>query len=141
MPAGRPTKYKHEFCEIALEVLGQGGSRAALAARLGISKSNLWAWEKEHPEFLNAIERGLTASEALWESPEWHPELHPTRWKMNMTNRFGWNGDKTESVLTGKNGGPIQTESKISLDVAPEVAARIAREFLLAEGLLDESGE
>lgn len=95
---GRPSAYQPEYCEIALEVLGAGGSRAALAARLDISKSNLCDWEKKYPEFSNALARGLARSEALWESPDFYPDLNALRWKMNMMNRFGWT-DKSESKV------------------------------------------
>ena len=132
MPAGRPSPYKPEFCAVALEVLGAGGSRAALAAKLDVAKATIWDWERAHPEFSDAVARGLSASESLWESPDWHPDLHPARWKMNMTNRFGWT-DRVENAHVGPGGGPIQTESKVSLD--PSFMADLARAFLTAESL------
>ena len=95
---GRPTKYREEMCEIALHVLGDGGSRAQLAATLEVGKDSLYAWERDYPDFSEAMARGLAMSEAKWESPDWHPEMHHQRWALNMKNRFGWT-DRVESKV------------------------------------------
>jgi hypothetical protein len=125
------------MCDVALEVLGAGGSRAALAAKLDVGKDSIYAWEKEYPEFSEAVLRGLAKSESLWESPDWCPDLHPRRWDLNMKNRFGWH-DKTEKAITGPNGGPIQTENRHVISTAPEALKRMAKEYLLGES--DDGG-
>ena len=58
MPAGRPTKYDPKFCDIAIEVMGQGFSKTALAGHLGVSRDTVLEWAKEHPKFSGAVKVG-----------------------------------------------------------------------------------
>jgi hypothetical protein len=64
---GRPSKYKPEYCEQALELGKAGKSKAQIAARLGVSRPTLDAWTEEHPEFLYAVNRARDLALAWWE--------------------------------------------------------------------------
>ena len=55
MPAGRPTKYDPSYCDTVIRMGAQGITKAGMALELGITKSTLWLWTKEHPEFSNAM--------------------------------------------------------------------------------------
>ncbi|MER2529740.1 MAG: helix-turn-helix domain-containing protein [Candidatus Competibacter denitrificans] len=97
---GRPPKYRKSMCETALVVLKAGRSKAALAAELDVSKETIYAWEKEHSEFSDAIARGLAAAEMVWEEQR-RDDVHPHIWSLTMKNRFKWT-DKQESTLVGE---------------------------------------
>ena len=54
-PVGRPTKYKPEFCERIISLMGEGLSLTAAAAELDIHRETAYAWEREIPEFSDAV--------------------------------------------------------------------------------------
>ena len=45
----------------------QGYSTTALAGHLGVSRSTLYLWMEEHPEFSDAVKEGMAASAIWWE--------------------------------------------------------------------------
>lgn len=57
MPAGRPTKYRPEYCDTVVELGIQGMTKAEMALKLDITKDTLYRWIKEHPEFSDAMKR------------------------------------------------------------------------------------
>jgi len=122
-PPWRESKYQDGMPETAYEVLAAGGSITKVAATLGVARSTVHEWMKQHPDFSDAIEAGLAVSESLWEDPSFCPDYHPIRWKLNMARRFGWT-EKSETALTGANGGPI--EYRNVQDMSDDELARIA---------------
>ena len=67
MPAGRPTKYKPEFCDVVIECGRAGMGKAEMAAELQIAYSNFDIWQHEHPEFQEAVKEAVRQSQAWWE--------------------------------------------------------------------------
>jgi len=63
---GRPTKYRKEYCQIAINLGKEGKGRAHLASTLGVSVSSLREWEQEYEEFSTAMDLNYTHSEAWW---------------------------------------------------------------------------
>ena len=108
MPAGRPTKYKKEYCQQVVDFMAQGYSKEATAAHINIAKDTFYAWEKKHAEFSDAIKEGEQKSRLWWEKIGMGgmvgkvPGFNATTWIFNMKNRHGW-VDKKE--ITGKDGG------------------------------------
>ena len=103
MPGGRPTKYRQEMCNQAIEFMSKGFSKAETSAELGISRETFNQWEKSNAEFSDAIKEGENQS-ALWWSKMGMagmtgkiPGFNATVWIFNMKNRHGW-ADKTENV-------------------------------------------
>lgn len=94
MPAGRPTKYKPEFCETVIECGEQGMGRAEMARELGIDRATLADWVSSKPEFSRAVKEALDASQAWWErkgrSATFGGEdgFNATSFIFNMKNRF-----------------------------------------------------
>jgi len=101
---GRPSAYKPEYCEKAIEVLKRGFSKDAVAGHIGVTKKTLYNWMKTHKEFLHAIKEGEEYSRMFWE--ELGIEMvtagqgNATVWIFNMKNRFGWR-DKKELGVEG----------------------------------------
>lgn len=55
MPAGRPTDYKPEFAQEALEQCVQGATDQELADYFGVSIRSLYRWKNTQPEFRQAL--------------------------------------------------------------------------------------
>jgi hypothetical protein len=64
---GRPTKYKPEYCEKAVEIMSEGYSIAGLAGKLRIDTDTIYEWAKVHPEFSDALKRARRAAACWWE--------------------------------------------------------------------------
>lgn len=58
MPRGRPTKYRPEFCQQIVDLMGEGLSLTAAAAELGITRECAYQWAYTKPEFRQALELG-----------------------------------------------------------------------------------
>ncbi len=65
--AGRPTKYKPEYCEMLVEHMSQGASATSFAAEIDIARSTINEWADAHPEFSEAVKRGKAKCAAWWE--------------------------------------------------------------------------
>lgn len=61
-PVGRPTKYKPELCKQIEDDLANGYSKEGACGGIGITKETMYQWIKKHPEFSDAIERGVLKS-------------------------------------------------------------------------------
>ncbi len=99
---GEARLYAEWMCVVAYEVMTEGRTQAAVAARLDVTQQCISKWQDEHPEFKEAMERGKAVAEDLWAEERWK-EMHPTVWKAQMANRFGWR-DKNDSVTSGNIG-------------------------------------
>ena len=98
-PGGRPTDYDPAFCDIAIEFLRKGKSRIQLCEKLDIAKSTMQLWEKIHPEFSAALEKGITFSESKWhtrgESNLKNNKYNTKMYELQMRNRYGWDKQKS----------------------------------------------
>jgi len=105
MPAGRPTKYKPEYCQKVEDLMYEGASIEEVAWTLRISKQTLYDWKEAHPEFLDAIKTGVENSKGWWKfqgrSNLKDKDFSSTLWYMNMKNRFGW-ADKQDLTSKGE---------------------------------------
>jgi hypothetical protein len=68
MPAGRPTRYKKEYCDQVIQFMAEGLSFEAFAGELGVSKECLYRWCDVHPEFMLAKKKGQAKSRKFYES-------------------------------------------------------------------------
>lgn len=66
-PIGRPSKYDPAYCNQIVEHMAQGASMASFAAEIDVARSTLNVWADEHPEFLEAINKGKAKCAAWWE--------------------------------------------------------------------------
>lgn len=67
MPAGRPTKYREEYCEAVVEHMKDGASLTSFAAEIGVCRATITLWMNDYPQFLAAATRGKAACAAWWE--------------------------------------------------------------------------
>jgi hypothetical protein len=64
---GRPTKYRAEIGEQIADAMAEGLSLEAAAAACGVSPRVVFNWQRRHPAFLQAVERGRAQSLLFWE--------------------------------------------------------------------------
>jgi transposase len=67
LPFGRPTKYKPEYCQVALDMLSKGHSLYAVAAECDVSIDTIYEWQSVHQDFSDSIKRGQAKSAVWWE--------------------------------------------------------------------------
>ena len=118
MPGGRPTDYLPEYCERVIELGREGMSVVEMAAEIGVHRETLEEnWPTAHPEFSEAFTHARQLSQAWWERqgrvnlllPPGAGTFNASVWSRSMAARFpkDWR-EKTETALTGANGGPVQ---------------------------------
>lgn len=107
MPVGRPTKYNSEMCKIAYNEFCEGASITEVSAILGITRETFYDWDKNNPEFSDAVKKGLMQSEAWWMKRGrlelCNKEFSPALWYMNMKNRFKWTDRQEQNVEISGN--------------------------------------
>lgn len=114
---GRPTKYDPTFCDKVIACGEEGDTLAAMAEACDVHRETLNDWIDEHPEFSDAVKRGLQKAQIWWEKKGRVATFggvegfNATSYIFQMKNRFkqDWR-DKQETELTGKDGGAIQME-------------------------------
>lgn len=67
MPAGRPTKYKPEFCDLIIEIGERGGWLSEMAEACDVHRSTMDEWAANHPEFSEALSRAKQKAQAWFE--------------------------------------------------------------------------
>jgi len=86
--------YTEGHCAKAIEVLSNGESLVAVAAELGVSRKTVYEWKDKHPEFKEAIEKGLALSQRYWEqmghdgTTGSNKDFSATPWMFTMKSRF-----------------------------------------------------
>lgn len=128
MPAGRPTKYKPEYCEMLVEHMREGFSFLSFGGlrEVDCGQNTLYEWEKAHPEFQEAKIRGEQACRLQWEKlgmKESKEAIPSGTYRLNMVNRFkDWTDKKElEHIHTIRDLSDEEIEAELaSLDKAPE---------------------
>lgn len=116
----RPTDYREEFCERVLEYGAQGKSLTWMAAELGVSRDSLYEWMAANPVFSDAMTRAKALAQKWWEDAGQvgmvTQGFNASVWSRSMAARFPDEWRENKGVeLTGANGGPVQTVSRIEL--------------------------
>ena len=113
MPAGRPTKYKPEFCDLVIEVGSEGGWLSEMAEACDVHRSTFAEWEAAQPEFSAALTRAKQKAQA-WFEREGRKGLTADKfnaalWQKQMSARHREEYTERREV-SGPDGGPLQTE-------------------------------
>lgn len=61
------TEYKPEHCATVYKFMSAGLSKTQAMAQLGVARSTFYKWEKDHPEFKEAVDRGQVQFDAKHE--------------------------------------------------------------------------
>jgi len=67
MAGGRPTDYRPEYCQKAIELGKTGASYAEIASELDVAESTLYLWKDVHPEFSEALTRARQEAKVWFE--------------------------------------------------------------------------
>jgi len=118
MPAGRPSLYDPKYCDDVIRMGKEGFSVVEMAAEIGVSRNTLETnWTEAHPEFLEAFTHAMQCSQAWWERAGRigmiENNISAPIWSRSMAARFPRDWREVKGTeLTGKDGGPIQTDNK-----------------------------
>jgi transposase-like protein len=132
-PIGQPTKYREEYCNIAVEYLGKGHSIVALAGKLGVRESTAHAWAKKYPEFREALDLGIAKAVGFWEdkliaAASGENKAAPAILIFGLKNRApsAWR-DVQSLEHTGKDGQAIKTQEVSSREKLFDLVARVSK--------------
>ena len=118
---GRPSLYKPEYCDVAIEIARAGGSWAEIAGECDVDRATLYDWAERHPDFSTALKKAKVLEQIWWEraakSGLYADKFNAAVWTKSMQARF--RDDYTERrEVTGADGGPIQQILTHTLDVS-----------------------
>lgn len=94
-----PSKYTPDMCDTLISMMRTGASIGEVSTTLGIGRTTVYNWRKPdgkyyNPDFAEALEMGLTYSEAWWlrqgRENLCKRSFNYQLWFTNMCNRFGW---------------------------------------------------
>ncbi len=117
---GRPSAYDPVYCTKIIEAGREGFSLTAFAGIIGVCRDTINEWGRKHPEFSDAIRRHSGARTYKLESDLLSAKEGPV-----VTSRIfalknaapdEWR-EKQEHAHSGPNGGPIQTESRVVVNI------------------------
>ena len=131
--AGRPTKYKEEYCQKLIEHMAEGYSFDSFAGIVEVNIDTLYEWAKVHKDFSDAKNIGTAKSMAWWEKIgrmgmiNEIPFFNDRIWRLNMINRFRsqWadgtkneNNDKVKTEIVVRYGN--KTDRTLASDSTPD---------------------
>jgi len=114
---GRPTTYKPEYCNVVIEKGKEGCSYAEMAVACGTVRATLDYWKEIHPEFSTALAYARELSQVWWEETGrtnlGKRDFNAQLWLKNVASRFRDDyAERRINELMGKDGGPVQIETK-----------------------------
>jgi len=111
MPGGRPTEYTEELGDQILALMEEGLSLAAAAAELNIHRQRVYEWEARHEKFADTVKLARSKRQAFLERrllrADAGPVVTSTIFALKNAGQGDWR-EKTETELTGANGGPVE---------------------------------
>jgi len=139
-PGGRPSKYQPRYADELLNyfncsaierddrggiVAGHFPTLARFAANIGVCRDTLQEWAKVHAKFSAAYKKAKDLQEANLIEGTLAGAYQPSFAIFTAKNVLGWR-DKTETELSGPNGGPQQHEHKVDVKLSAEDAYLVA---------------
>jgi hypothetical protein len=111
--AGRPTKYKKQYCEQLILHMKNGLSFESFAAEVMVNRDTLYEWVDKHKEFSDAKGQGEVLSLSFWEKAGRAAAFGKTAVDFRYWNRFmlcrfgkfGWNPERHAVSFQDPNGG------------------------------------
>ena len=116
-PVGRPTKYKPEYCEEVIRLGKEGKSIAQMAAFFDVDKASVFRWAEECDDFRTALARARVHSQNWWEDKAQQNlasrDFNAQLWLKSVASRFRDDyTERTQTEITGKDGGAVKVETK-----------------------------
>jgi hypothetical protein len=140
MPAGRPTDYLEEFAERVETFCADGYSLTAFAGEIGVARSTINEWMAQHAEFSEAVSRAKAKRARWWEdrareiAQKGGPGGQATMVIFGLKNHAPDDfKEVTRQEHTGKDGGPIETQS-LTPEQRAEQAVRLVDSIFGADG-------
>lgn len=65
---GRPSDYRPEYCDLVIERAKEGKSLESFAAHINTSRTSLFRWRQEYPEFEEAVQIAKLHQLDWWEN-------------------------------------------------------------------------
>lgn len=126
-PVGRPSKYDPAYCDLLEAFMGEGYSATAFAGHIGVNRQTIDNWAKDHAEFFEALTCAKAKRLLHWEKTALTVAKDGGGPGSASVITFGlrnmgdaeW-ADVQRSEVTGKDGGPIQSESRLDLTALTE---------------------
>lgn len=116
---GRPTKYRDEYCQEAIDYLAKGKSVTQLSAHIDVSKSTIYKWAEDHTEFSDALTRGQELSQAHWEGElcnmMYSKDVNAPLVKLYFANRFNWTDKQETKTDHTSSDGSMSADLNISI--------------------------
>jgi transposase-like protein len=117
MPAGRPTKYNPEMQAAADRFIDEFDgpiiSLAAMSLALGVAKSTLEKWGKEHEEFSGTIKRLNATQEAKAVQDGFTGAANPTIVKLLLANHGYHERKQVDNVSSDGSMTPHATSTEV----------------------------
>ena len=111
MAGGRPTKYKEEYNNIALDFMSEGKSIVQLARKLEVSRQTIYQWAEDHPAFSDTLSLARDWSQAHWENRledmMVDRNVNAPLVKLYFANRFNWRDQANEQETEAPPVEPI----------------------------------
>ena len=116
-PVGRPTKYKPEYCEQIIQLGKEGKSIAQMASFFDVDKASIFDWAASHEDFSTALARARVHSQNWWEDKAQQNlasrDFNAQLWLKSVASRFRDDyTERTQTEITGKDGGAVKVETK-----------------------------
>jgi hypothetical protein len=129
---GRPTTYKPEYCQRALDLGNQGYSLAMIIADIGAgSRQTIGNWKKAHPEFLDAITRAHELALAYWErlglANTGNRDFNSNLYRIIMAARFAADGYREKQVIEQQVAPSGIDASRLSPEEREQFAALLTK--------------
>jgi len=140
MPAGRPTKYKSEYCKKALDFCSRMPFLVTDVAKMfDVAVSTIEKWMIEYPEFSEAIKRGREEHDKKVEQSLFERAMgyeHPEEKIFNDQGKIlraqtikHYPPDSTAMIFWLKNRQPEKWRDKKNIDVDGELKINLVDSF------------
>ena len=97
MPAGAPTAFRDEYCELATNYCLLGATDAQLAEFFDVSETTINNWKIAHPEFLVSVKAGKDVADAKVANALYHRSIGYSHEDVHISN---YQGEITETPIT-----------------------------------------
>lgn len=107
---GPQPKYKQEYCDIIVKAAAEGKHIPGMMMSIGVRSKDTWyRWQREYPEFKEAVEYADIVSQATHEDigikgmTGQIPGFNSTTYALVMNNKFGGDYKRNPSTATEIN--------------------------------------